>query len=65
MCNLDTFALAKELVAEMSEMIEELEPLDYNDGYRDYLSGSISARGVIVGRLGFGYLTNDLAWSDC
>ena len=65
MCDLDTFTLAKELVAEMSEMIEELEPLDYNDGYRDYLSGSISARGVIVGRLGYNELLANLEWTDC
>ena len=65
MCDLNVFELAQELVAEMREMIEDQKELDINDNYHDYLSGSISARGVIVGKLGFGYLTNDLAWTDC
>ena len=65
MCDLDTFALAKDLVAEMEEMLDDQKELDINDNFYDYLSGSISARGVIVGKLGFGYLTNDLAWTDC
>ena len=65
MCDLDTFALAKDLVEEMREMIDDQKELDINDNFYDYLSGSISARGVIVGRLGYNELLSDLEWTDC
>jgi hypothetical protein len=63
--NVDTLALAKELVAELNEMYEDLIKLNENDNYGDYLQGCIDARGVIVGRLGYTELLNTSRWTDC
>jgi hypothetical protein len=67
MSNTDTLALAKELVAEMAELIEDRKMFESDDldGYYDYLGGLIDTRGVIVGRLGYNELLNNLEWTDC
>lgn len=67
MSNLDTLALAKQLVVEMRELIEDrkMYEADDLDGYYDYLGGLIDTRGVIVGRLGYNELLNNLEWTDC
>lgn len=62
----DGEGLAKLLVEEIASFMEEQKEYDINDGFHDYLAGLISAREVVVGRLGFYDLLKDLPeWSDC
>ena len=65
--DVSNFRLAQELVAEMEELIEQRKSFEDNDldGFYDYLGGLIDTRGVVVGRLGYNELLDNLEWTDC
>ena len=64
----DPEGLAVRLLEEARDYELEQRGYDINDSFYDYLAGLISARLVIIGRLGYNeyikdYLPED--WTDC
>lgn len=63
----DPEGLATLLLQEAKEYELEQQTFDNNDSFYDYLSGLISARLTVVGRLGYAEYIKDYLpdWSDC
>lgn len=50
------------LIGEIMEQRLEAQGYDINDGFRDYIEGSIAAREVVLGRLG---VSSEFWGGDC
>lgn len=62
----DPEGLAKKLLDEAIGFHREMKEYDPNDGFYDYLMGLVSARLVVIGRLGYdAYVPENLWESDC
>ena len=65
----DPEGLAVRLLEEARDYAKEQESFDQNDfgGFYDYLNGLISARLVVIGRLGYDRYIKDYLpdWTDC